>query len=92
MSLILKGIDMPKEGETLVVSIHSDGKTWVDRGREWELLTTEAIQIDRPHGRLIDEDKIFDLIFDLINCQDFLQRKDGKWVQMFQTILEAEDE
>ena len=57
MSLILKGIDMPKcSNEDIVVVIRRDkAEVWQTGVKE---RTVEAIQIDRPHGRLIDADKI----------------------------------
>ena len=50
MSLILKGIDMPKETDGLSITFHSqDGVT------ETHILdATQAIQISKPHGRVID--------------------------------------
>lgn len=62
MSIILKGIDMPKEGEWLEVIIKPTKEVIVDTIRYGDnaLLKTEyglSIQIPRGHGRLIDADK-----------------------------------
>ena len=63
MSIILKGIDLPKEGEWLEVIIKPTKEVIVDtiRYRDNALLNTEygsAIQISKSHGRLIDIDKL----------------------------------
>ena len=63
MSIILKGIDMPKEGEHIVTLIKSNGKCsyWkqdTEYGICEPMQTVEAIQIPTPHGRLIDGDEL----------------------------------
>lgn len=63
MSMILKGIDIPKEGEWLEVIIKPTKEVIVDtiRYRDNALLKTEyesAIQIPKSHGRLIDEREV----------------------------------
>ena len=57
MSIILKGIDMPKcSNEDIMVVIRRDkAEVWQTGYKE---RTVEAIQIPTPHGRLIDGDKI----------------------------------
>lgn len=83
MSLILKGIDMPKcSNEDIVVVIRRDkAEVWQTGVKE---RTVEAIQIDRPHGRLIDRDNIYigrwDIDTDL-----------AEQIQNAPTILEAEE-
>ena len=62
MSLILKGIDMPTNGETLIVGIYGDGNVSIEYSKPLVLAiepTVKAIQISKRHGRLIDADKIF---------------------------------
>ena len=44
MSLIIKGVDMPKSGESITYS------------------SKEIIEIPRPHGRLIDADRLKEMI------------------------------
>ncbi len=61
MSLILKGIDLPTNGETLIVGICGDGYVSVEHSKPLVLAidpTIEAIQIPKGHGRLIDGDKL----------------------------------
>ena len=60
MSIILKGIDMPKEGEHILALIKSDGKCSYFEETTFSRImkTTEAIQIPKDHGRLIDADEL----------------------------------
>lgn len=61
MSLILKGIDMPKEkDEALLLLILGDGTVAEKIGsdRYEEMANTKAIQIPTPHGRLIDASEL----------------------------------
>ena len=69
MSIILKGIDMPKsKDEALMLLILGDGTVAekIGTNRYEEILDTQAIQIDRPHGRLIDGDLFKELIKDSV--------------------------
>lgn len=62
MSLILKGINMPKDGEMHRINIYDNGNTYITTSNRWyetEMKDIEAIQIPVPHGRLIDANKIF---------------------------------
>ena len=79
MSLILKGIDMPKcSNEDIVVVIRRDkAEVWQTGVKE---RTVEAIQIARPHGRLIDE-----------NLTYIDKTIDGYFEIYAPTILEAEE-
>lgn len=76
MSLILKGIDMPKEGEWLEVIIKPTKEVIIDtiRYRDNALLKTEynsAIQISKDHGRLIDIEKLKEMFAMKINiCKE----------------------
>ncbi len=56
MSLILKGIDLPK-GNTaeIIIRIQPNGEV---RDSHGILLDVEAKQISTPHGRLIDETEV----------------------------------
>lgn len=68
MSIILKGIDLPKEGEHILALIKNDGKCsyFEETALTRIMKTTEAIQIDRPHGRLIDADLFKEIIKDSV--------------------------
>ena len=59
MSIILKGIDMPKEGEHIVTLIKNNGKcTYWKQDTEYGICepmqTVEVIQIPTPHGDIKD--------------------------------------
>lgn len=85
MSLILKGIDMPKVNETRMIAITSNGVAFFNTIKDGEKSKSEkaqAIQILAPHGRLIDED---DLINELTELQDL------NLESIAPTILEAEE-
>ena len=61
MSIILKGIDMPEKGKAWSMDIYDDGQVVLFyachiEGRD----KIQAIQIPTPHGRLIDEDEIYE--------------------------------
>lgn len=51
MSIILKGIDLPKDIDEFRLIIN---------GRSIAIEPTEAIQIPKGHGRLIDADALFE--------------------------------
>ena len=87
MSIILKGIDMPTEGEHIDTLIKSNGKCsyWkqdTDYGICEPMQTVEAIQIPTPHGRLID--------WDAFNSKLDIQYAEGRGKALAPTILEAE--
>ena len=52
MSLILKGIDIPKKG-TIKLEIEPNGTVWAE-GKDWQSYTESAIQIPKGHGKVID--------------------------------------
>lgn len=60
MSIILKGIDLPKTNEIRMVAINSNGKVFfntVKDGIPDKTKISQAIQIPKGHGRLIDANK-----------------------------------
>ena len=57
MSIILKGIDMPEEGEFIHVLITSNGNFGIVSDKNVDIGFRKAIQIPKGHGRLIDADK-----------------------------------
>lgn len=58
MSIILKGIDLPKEGEEITLAIFHDGD--IVSYKYWLPKEAEAIQIPKDHGRLIDMRALFE--------------------------------
>lgn len=107
MSLILEGIDMPKDGEWLSVIIKPTKEVIVDTIRygDYALLNTEygsAIQIPKGHGRLIDLDKLsHNMYHQAFETDSDMQKwESGCWIRykMFEierdnapTILEADE-
>ena len=87
MSIILKGINLPKDNKPLNLEIYSDGHIWINWGPEYERKDNVAIQIDRPHGRLKDFDGngIHPIIVDGV----YMVRVDD--LDEMPTILEAEE-
>ena len=87
MSILIKGIDLPKaSNEDCVAVIRSNGKVevWQTGMKEFE---AQAIQIPAPHGRLIDGDKIEteakETLYGEVNYEEIANAP---------TILEAEEE
>lgn len=57
MSILIKGIDIPKcSNEDILVVIRRNKAEVLQTG--YKERTVEAIQIPTPHGRLIDADKL----------------------------------
>lgn len=78
MSILIKGIDMPKEGEYIPMRIYGNGHIWVNGAYKGV-----AIQIPTPHGRLID--------WDAFNSKLEIQYAEGRGKALAPTILEAEE-
>lgn len=60
MSIILKGIDLPETNEIRMIAINSNGEAFfniVKDGIPDKTKISQAIQIPKGHGRLIDADK-----------------------------------
>lgn len=85
MSTILKGIDIPKDIDELRLIIN---------GMSIAIEPTEAIQIDRPHGRIIDEKELKDLYSQMpFNDNEIRFSKNDIYCNLWnnKTILEAEE-
>lgn len=96
MSIILKGIDLPKEGEWLEVIIKPTKEVIVDtiRYRDNALLKTEygsAIQIPKGHGRLIDGDELKTLFKGDAELDTYTAFHFQYAIDEAPTILEAEE-
>ena len=84
MSLYIKGIDLPKKGEMIEVTLYHDGEVYARRVSNWNDETNipniTAIPIPTPHGRLIDftklefEDVAFDKV--TINAPTVIESED----------------
>ena len=90
MSLILEGVDLPKGDEKLKIEIEPDGTVWIDQGSEWKKHEGAAVQILRPHGRVIDGGELKSI--KSIQSADFNSIETiQKWIGNAPTILEAEE-
>lgn len=100
MRLILKGIDMPTNGETLIVGIYGDGNVSIEHSKPLVLSiepNAEAIQIPKDHGRIIDENEAINgwcegCAFNDGTCgKDETICEDKEMCKYAPTILEAEE-
>lgn len=85
MSLIIKGIDLPKHDEGIRLAIWKDGLVYA---RDIKTDTTirgeiEAIQIPTPHGRLGDIDELNRRMYhEAFETDTILQKWDGGcWIR-----------
>lgn len=87
MNILIKGIDMPKEGEYIPMRIYGNGHIWVNGAYKGV-----AIQIPTPHGRLIDADEFTDVCEILADKGgDIRPWEQAEWIAKdMPTILEAE--
>lgn len=93
MSLILEGIDLPDKGDVIQLEIYSDGSVWDRSNWEPHPPKVTAIQIERPHGRLGDLDRLIrdeveHLHYHLRNGDTAIPKGD---IVHAPTILEAEE-
>lgn len=56
MSILIKGMEMPKDGDVLTVKKDVDGKIYIKQSRTLGY-SAELIELP-PHGRLIDADSL----------------------------------
>ena len=61
MSILITGLDMPKDGEQLCININPDGKVCINLDLSCEKVGT-AVPVP-PHGRLIDADEFLNRAF-----------------------------
>ena len=89
MSIILKGIDLPKEGEEITLAMFHDGD--IVSYKYWLPKDAEAIQTPKNHGRLIDAKLLADTINKAIQDGTFTSKSIWEWIGDAPTILEAEE-
>ena len=94
MSILIKGIDMPKGAEVISLAIASD-KIWcaVFNGK-YECIDAEAIPIPTPHGRLVDARQIEKGNGAIWECEiDHLKYQDRVCdiINSAPTVIEAEE-
>ena len=89
MSILIKGIDMPKcSNEDCFIIIRKDKAVVNQTG--YKERTVQAIQIPTPHGRLIDGDEFISWVDDWYDCTDIGNIVES-WIDERPTILEAEE-
>lgn len=97
MAIILKGIDLPTDGKTLIVGIYGNGLVSMEYTKPLALaieINAEAIQIPKGHGRIIDENEAIRgwcegcAFKDTEECADC---KDKEMCKYAPTLLEREE-
>lgn len=92
MSILIKGVEMPKEGCSHTIYLYADGEV-VTGGRVYK-----AVPVP-PHGRLIDADAVCKRIDD--NIRKYCTEADGGYclaedameeVKLAETVLEGDKE
>ena len=83
MSILIKGMDMPKDGGLLCVNIYPDGKVCINLDLDCKRIAT-AFPVP-PHGRLIDANKIGLTDFEIILCQ---KKKGNPFKNALEILLE----
>ena len=59
MSFIVKGLNMPKDGNSIDISVQDSGAVLVKSSEGYyEFKGNIAVEIPTPHGRLIDGDAL----------------------------------
>ena len=92
MSILIKGIDLPKEGEVTFIAIK--GKTAIETYKGVNVGYYSATQIPTPHGRIIDEKELKDLYSQMpFNDNEIRFSKNDIYCNLWniKTILELEE-
>lgn len=86
MSIILKGIDMPKDRDCVNLSIYQNGDVYeqMDNGF-YIIINAEAVQIPKNHGDIKDIDTVED------ELDERCGQLSAEIVRNAPTILEAEE-
>lgn len=92
MSIVLRGVEMPKDEEILCVNIYPDGKVCINLDLECKRIAT-AFPLT-PHGRLIDAKML------MLNIREYIEEYDEldengyhnlKWCAMKEAEAAIED-
>ena len=88
MSVLIKGVAMPKDGEhPLWIALHSDGMVEynANKGYGWQMTTAVPVP---PHGDLIGREWLIDIALHLMNTAKNDDIYNGvKW--LWQYVIEA---
>lgn len=98
MSVLIRGMEMPKGNSTLNVLIYSDGRIFTGHKNDDEY---SAVEVPAPYGRLVDADALTKTISehvypvtDYFNSRDYGMFWTGgieKAINEQPTIIEAEE-
>ena len=91
MSILIRGVEMPKDGEHPIwIALHSDGTVEynANKGNGWQMTTALSVP---EHGRLIEKNAVFELIRSFPNVDRQLPVEFMKALYELPTILEAEE-
>lgn len=85
--LLIKGMEMPKDGTGMYCIVFSDGKACASyKPFEWH----EVVTIP-PHGRLIEKNAVFELIQSMSFVDRLLPVEFMQALQEIPTIIEVEE-
>lgn len=103
MSVLIKGMEMPKDCDTCKFSDINDCKLWaiMDVGKIHP--ECPLVEIPAKHGRLIDEDNVIDAIHERLRTlqshKEFTKKHDDidllgvmPYIAKIQSVVEAEGE
>lgn len=97
MSILIKGVEMPKGEKAVHLEIHSDGTVLMWQMGDSDKVVGKAISIP-PHGRLIDADVVMSLAMeDILMWEDAGCDRDdyraflANYIEDAPTIIEAEE-
>lgn len=84
--ILIRGMDMPKRGHTVTITIVGSGQAYVEyydcRPHVEETIEYEAIPVPPHHGRLIDADAL---------RQDWLENGENEYVYDTNAFLDSLD-
>lgn len=89
MSLFIKGMEMPKAGETIIIAENVDGTIYgrLEHGDDWYPL----IEVPTPHGRLVDVTELLrdseGIILETIDDHEEVE----EMIKDAPTVIEAEE-
>lgn len=61
MSILIKGIDLPRNGDCHHITIYDNGNTYITTSNvlyETDRKDVEVVEIPTPHGRIVDLEKL----------------------------------
>lgn len=87
--ILIKGLNMPKDGERLCIDIHPDGKVSYDLDLKCKQIAT-AISVP-PHGDLIERDMVHEIINWTSFKPPFSKKQVRRFIDNAPTIIEAEE-